>query len=98
MGRFSKGSLRLLLILLVALAILPLFGLALFSNLQQRQVSRAEANQEALRLARIAVLYQEEKISGAQQLLATLARLPIIRDGNAAECEHFLEEYVSTIP
>ena len=98
MGRFSFGSLRLRVILLVFLAILPLFGLTLYSNLQQRQKAKVNAEQDALRLARIAALQQEQLIESTQQLLIVLAQLPVVREGDAEECEAFFTELLAQYP
>jgi len=52
MKRFSFGSLRTRLILLVLLALIPALELTLYSGLEQRQITATQAKEEAMRLAR----------------------------------------------
>jgi len=86
MSRFSPASLRFRLLLLVLLAVVPAFGLTFFTDLQERKMASTNAQEEALRLARLAAADQEQLIEGVRQLLVTLARLPEVHGENTAGC------------
>jgi signal transduction histidine kinase len=86
MGRPSLGSLRTRLLLLVLLAVIPALGLALYTNLEERQLRRALVQEHAMRLSRLVSADYERLIEDAQQLLVTLAQLPAVRAGNRAAC------------
>ena len=90
MTRFSWGSLRVRLLLLVFLAIVPAVALTLALGVAQRQTAAAQAKDEALRLARVASANQARLIEGARQLLIALAELPEVRGGDPAECQTLL--------
>jgi PAS domain S-box-containing protein len=96
--RTLLSSLRFRLILLVLLAVLPALGLILRTNLEQRQWAVAEAQEEALQLARLAAVDQEQFIQSAQQLLAALAQLPAVRDGDPTACETLLANLLEQYP
>ena len=51
MKSFLFGSLRTRLILLVLLAVIPAFGLTLYSGLEQRHHALSRAQEDALRMA-----------------------------------------------
>ncbi len=86
MARLSLGSLRTRLLLLVLLAVIPALGLALYTNLEERQLSKALVQEHAMRLSRLVSADYERLIDDAQQLLVTLAQLPAVRDRNGAAC------------
>ncbi|MGE5818711.1 MAG: ATP-binding protein [Deltaproteobacteria bacterium] len=86
MARFSLVSVRTRLLLLVLLAVIPALGLTLYTNLEERQLRKAQVQEYALRLSRIVSADHERLIEGARQLLVTLARLPAVRDRNRAAC------------
>jgi signal transduction histidine kinase len=86
MGRPSLGSLRTRLLLLVLLAVIPALGLALYTNLEERQLRRALVQEHAMRLSRLVSADYERLIDDAQQLLVTLAQLPAVRARNRAAC------------
>jgi PAS domain S-box-containing protein/putative nucleotidyltransferase with HDIG domain len=86
-SKFSLGSLRLRLFVIVLLSALPLLGLTLYSDIQQRQIAREAAQQEALRLVRSAINEQARIINSSEQVLITLAQLPILLESDAAACQ-----------
>jgi steroid delta-isomerase-like uncharacterized protein len=90
MSLLSFSRLRVRLVLLVLLAVLPALGLLLYSANEQRQQAVAEAQDDALRLARLASTNQEHLIDGTRQLLVVLARLPEVNGGDAASCRSLL--------
>ncbi len=87
MPRLSLASLRVRLVLLVLFALLPVFGLVIYGDIEQRQLTTHHAQDSALRLARIAAASQAQSIHAAHQLLLVLARLPQARNHDAAACD-----------
>jgi signal transduction histidine kinase len=94
--RFS--GLRFRLILLGSLTLLPILGLMLYTYQEQRQLAITEAQQNALRLARLAANDQEHLIEGARQLLVALAQLPSVQDQDAAACSLFMFDLLREYP
>src|SRR5574342_1145473 len=86
MVRLFFSGLRVRLLLLVLLAVVPALGLTLYTNLEERQLRKAQVQEYALRLSRIVSADHERLIEGARQLLVTLTRLPAVRDPNRAAC------------
>ena len=86
MARWSFHSLRTLLVLLVLLAVTPALVLILYTASEQRRVAAAQAQDEALRLARIVSSQQQRFIEGARQLLMALAKRPDVRHARAGAC------------
>ena len=70
-------------------------GLLLESGLQERQLARATADKETLGLARVAADNQQKLIDATRQLLTTLSRLPVVRDGGGTERSDFLAELLT---
>ncbi|MEW5958880.1 MAG: PAS domain S-box protein, partial [Chloroflexota bacterium] len=92
------SSLRLRLLLLVLLAVLPALGLMLYTNLEQRRLAAAHAQEDALRLTRLMVVEHERLIENVHQLLITLVQLPVIRAGRLADCQALLANLVHLYP
>lgn len=86
MARFSPASLRTRLLLLVLLAVIPALGLTLYTNLEERQLRKAQVQEHAMRLSRLVSADHERLIEDARKLLAALSRLPGVRDGKRDEC------------
>ena len=86
MARLSLASLRARLLLLVLLAVIPSLGLTLYTNLEERQLRKAQVQEQAMRLSRLVSADHERLIEDARRLLVTLARLPAVRDRNRAAC------------
>ena len=80
------ASVRARLLLLILMAILPALGLALYTGLEHRQIAAVQAQQEALRLTRIASNDHEGLIEGARQLLVALSSLPAVRTRDTSSC------------
>jgi len=89
------ASLRSRLLVVVLVAVLPAFALALYTNLEHRRAAVAVAQEEALRIARIAASEQNDVFQDAQRVAFTLAHLPAIRTLNAEACRPLLAELLS---
>ncbi len=66
--------------LLVLLGVIPSFGFALYTGLEQRRMAGLNAKQDTIQLARHVSDEYDGTIEEAHQLLLTLARLPSFRD------------------
>lgn len=78
--------------MLVLLGALPALGLLLLTASQQRGDAIAEGQEQANRLVRLAAVDQRRIFDQAQQLLATIARLPEVQGDNAEECSELMSE------
>lgn len=86
------ASLRFRLVVLVSLALLPILGLMLYTHAEQRQLAVVEAQESALRLARLAASDQERLVEGTRQLLVALAQLPAIQTQDAEACNQLMAD------
>jgi len=84
------SSLRFRLLLIVLLALLPAFGLALYNFAQQRQVVVSQAQEDALNLAKNLANHQKELVEGARQMLFVLEQLPVMRGDDNQACQDYL--------
>ena len=75
MKRFSFDSLRTKLIILVLIAILPLFGLTIYTGIQERVHYREHALEDALYLARNVSMSMEHLIAKTRQSLFVVAQM-----------------------
>lgn len=91
------ASLRVRLLLLVLLALSPAFGLIFYSALATRQRNIRMAQEEALRIARLAASHHEQLIEGTHQLLLTLAQLPIVQSNDAEACTTLFTNLLSQL-
>jgi PAS domain S-box-containing protein len=96
--RFLSLSIRARLLLLVLLAILPAPAVMLHTATEQRRLTTAAVQADALRLARVARDGHEQVIEAGRQLLATLARLPEVRMAAPAGCGRLLARLLSDQP
>jgi PAS domain S-box-containing protein len=85
-----RSSIRLRLISLILLAVMPAFGVNLYSAHEQKLAASTAAKQEALRLAREAVGRQRQLISEARNMLGILAQQPEVELAEPASCSAFL--------
>ena|SRR5256712_1592390 len=92
------ASLRSRLLVLVFVAVLPAFALTLYTNLEHRRAAVAVAQEEALRIARIAASEQNDVFQDARRVAFTLAYLPEVRTLNAEACRPLLAELLSRSP
>ncbi|MDR3554002.1 MAG: PAS domain S-box protein [Syntrophobacteraceae bacterium] len=76
------GSLRVRLVLLVALAIMPCMVLVTWMGLGEYRNAKARVEDEAMRLVRIAVAQQDHMFRGARLLLEILAHSREARSGD----------------
>ena len=94
----SPARLRLRLLLLVLLAVLPALLLVGLSAVRSRNTLARQAEEDALRVARLSAAGHEAAIEGAQQFLTALARAPEVRSGNASRCEELVRDLLAQFP
>jgi signal transduction histidine kinase len=90
MTRFSFSSLRVRLLFLVLLALVPAFGLILYTAWEQRQSAAGDANEKTLNVARDAVEQQRQLIADTRGVLIALARQPVVMSSQLGACPLFL--------
>jgi signal transduction histidine kinase len=84
---------------LVLLVIFPaMVGVIFYTLSAQRREARQQAQETALRIARLSAREQERLITGAHHLLMTLAELPEIRERKAAECNRLFAGIFKKFP
>ncbi|MCG3176498.1 MAG: hypothetical protein MOGMAGMI_01453 [Candidatus Omnitrophica bacterium] len=94
----SLRSLRWRLLLVVALAMLPVLGLSTLSWREQRRLVYDKTTDELLRVVRLASITQDHLLSGIRQEMRLLASLDELRAGSPAEIQKLLGEWVRTEP
>jgi PAS domain S-box-containing protein len=98
MQRFPFASLRARLLLLILLAVVPVIGLTIYTNIELRRWAAADAKAEALRLVRLAASDQQDTIRDTRQFLFALAQLPDVRSADPAACSAFLARLFNQYP
>ncbi len=91
-------GLRVRLFSLVVIALIPTLGMTLYTASTQRQRASLDAQDSAVRLARLAAADQEQLISSARSLLITFAQLSAIYTQDADACNQFLTKLLPEYP
>jgi signal transduction histidine kinase/HAMP domain-containing protein len=84
------SSLRARSIAFVLLAVIPAFGVILFTDQRHRAFIATQVQKNALGSARVIATEQRRIFENAHQLLITLSRLPQIREHNSVACQKIL--------
>jgi len=84
------SSLRFRLIALILLAVIPAFGVILYSAAKHRDLTTQQVQRNALGAARAIAAEQERFFENAHQLLIMLSRVPQVREHNKNGCDKFL--------
>jgi len=98
MKRFSFSSLRVRLTLIVVIAVIPALGLIIYNASEQRRQAIHEAQENTLRLARIAGHLHGEIIEDTRIILTTLAQLPEVRESNLKKCNALMANLIKKYP
>ena len=98
MNQFALSSLRYRLLLLVLLAVLPALALILSTSWEQQRQAAVGAQEDALRLARLAASDHERLIEGARSLLTGLAQLSDVQMHNSKRCSALFAEVQRRFP
>ncbi|MBX3654497.1 MAG: PAS domain S-box protein [Ramlibacter sp.] len=91
-------GLRTALILLVLIAVVPVFGVVIQSSLaeQKHRIERAEAGLHSL--VDLAAAYQEQLIEGARQMLTAVAHAPPVYRNDPQDCERYFRDLRARYP
>jgi PAS domain S-box-containing protein len=84
--------------LLAALALLPLAGLVFYNAEMQRREAANEAEDDALRLARICANYEEKAVDSADRLLALISDIPAVKTLDGKACRPLFAEVLGNEP
>ncbi|MCC6949042.1 MAG: GGDEF domain-containing protein [Bradyrhizobiaceae bacterium] len=87
---YRRARLRWLMVLIVLLAIAPMFALHLSRVQSSREALLQQAHQQATSLAEGGVRAQQQIADHARQLTEVLARVPSIRNASQGECDEVL--------
>ncbi len=98
MRLFSSARLQTRLLLLIGLTVLPMLGLLLLNDFEQRRLAAAQAQEDALRITQLAAVEQTQFLQGAHQLLIVLAQLPAVRNGDARVCSELFSTLLKRYP
>src|SRR5262245_31499837 len=92
------SRLRYRLLLLVLLAVLPALALIVSTAWEQRRQASLSAQEDALRLARLAASTHERLVEGARSLLIGLAQLSDVQMHNSRACSALFAEVQKQFP
>ncbi len=92
------SSLRTRLALLILLAMAPLLGLTIYTDLEERAYIISDAEEGVQRLAWLAAGTQEQLVEGARQFLTTLAKLPDVHRDDGERCRQRLGDLLREYP
>jgi hypothetical protein len=98
MMRVTWTSLRVRLLLVTALAVLPMFGLAPFMAAEQRRLATVDVQEDSLHLVRVIAHRHEQLIDGTRQLLASLVHAPEVSGHEPATCSALLATLLQGYP
>src|SRR5579885_2329028 len=84
--RARAQGLRTRVLLLLAAAVLPAFGLLLYEGLRTRAHLASEVQQDAFRLAQLVAHQEAREFEEVRATLAALASVPVVRDADPQKC------------
>lgn len=91
-------GLRTALLLLVLIAVVPVFGVVIQASLaeQRNRLERAETNLKVL--VELAAAHQEQLIEGARQMLAAISHSPPVQEDSPEACARYFRQLQSKYP
>ncbi len=98
MVRFNFTSLRDRLTLPILVCVVPLLGMTLYNNIEERRLAILRTQADILKASKLAVTQQAQVIQDAQQLLLLLAKFTRVRTPEVNECETFLSDVLKSYP
>lgn len=87
MTLFTLSSIRVRLLLLVFLTVFPALGLTYYNVIEHRRQAAGQAQEETLRLVRLASSNYEQLANDTYQTLDIIAQLPAVLSGDSALCK-----------
>jgi signal transduction histidine kinase len=97
-SRGSSLGLRGRLLILVALAMLPILGLTIYTVVETRQHAAQEVKRNALHLARLAAGNQKLHFGAARSLLEAIGQYPEVRAGDCAASKEIFSRLLKQYP
>lgn len=94
----ARISLRARIVVLVMVAIVPLFGLSIFKALHNADAAVDRAKTDLQFAASLAAAGQERVAGSAHQLLTVIASLPGLQDGNNSDCDRYFSSLTQRLP
>ena len=91
-------TIRTHLLLLVLISVLPALGIMLYSGFRERSHAVAMAKSDALQVVKNFSYDHERAVESTRQFLMTLARVPDIRNMNAAASNDLLSQLLKQNP
>src|SRR6266508_3572953 len=85
-------------VVLMLLAVLPLFALDRYETVQLRKLAAADVDRETLRLTSLAGDQHRQLAEGSRQLLVALAQLPQVQRVDADECNPLFQSLLKQYP
>ena len=98
MNFFASGSISKNLALLVMLAVVPALGLLLYTGMEQRRHSIAEAERDLLLLIHTMAEAQKDLTDSTRQILSTLTLLPEVQKLDKPACREILAAVLERNP
>jgi len=92
------SKIRARLLLLVGLAIVPLFVFTIFQGFEERRRAAARERSDAHRLAQLFAAEHGRVVSDARRMLFFLSRSPVVRHADAAACAQLFRDILSASP
>ncbi|MET0311166.1 MAG: PAS domain S-box protein [Burkholderiaceae bacterium] len=91
-------GLRTALILLLSIAVVPVFGVVIQSSVaeQRNRLERAETNLKAL--VELSAAHQEQLIEGARQMLTAISHAPPVYEEDTQACARYFRQLQSKYP
>ena len=94
----ARISLRARIVMLVVVAIVPLFGMSIFKALHNASAEVERAKGDLQFAASLAAAGQERVADSARQVLTLIASLPGIQEGPIGDCERYFSRLTQRLP
>ena len=91
-------SIRTRLILLLLIVQVPVYGLILYSDIEQREHQTHTVQDQAMQTALRASSEYKDLIEDSNELLATLAQIPDVRHADSASCNTIVTSILKQYP
>ncbi len=98
MRRFYFTSLRDRLTLPILVCVLPVLGMTLYNDIEERRLTILRTQADMLKASKLAVTQQAQVLQDAQQLLLLLAKFTRVHTPEVNECETFLSDVLKSYP
>jgi len=98
MRRFYFTNLRDRLILLIVACIVPVLGMTLYNNIEDRRLAIGRTRADMLKVGKLTAIHQAQVLRNAQQLLLVLAKFTRIRTPEVSECNALVSEILKSYP